>query len=717
MIRFAENNFASELRQRDQERAETEARREVALHRIHAIAAASVICRAAIRHAGNHEEEDRANLGWSGHPGLREVREQMSVIFEEGPLGIDWCKDGIVCKVEANGQGRRAHVSVGMIIGKINEYAFNKQVLKRCIAAGDPFAVTFGLPDGVHRMQLERTTEALKGVRMFQEAGCCDGFLRALAEHAEERAYHAGAMIVDAQDNTETAAEKSMFLLDTGTADVLSVSGEEVLAILSDGAVFGEYLLLGLASKRVASIRAAAWCHVLVLPQSAVVKALEAFPEERTSILEMAFTQFYRTQNTQDSSQDLDPGDARDQVRRFVVTQAVKQSPRFASLSTAFIHDLSEHAKNHVKVPGEVIVEQGKRGDSMFVIISGAATVHRNGRLVGTLGAGSFLGELGMLGVVSHRSASVMADALSCLWEVGNDEFEAVLSQHPGMKQEFKQFVTFALEYSIPDRLSNLGVFKSFSKVFARSLCTHATRRVCFGGTIVFSESAVNEGYFVLNQGEAVLTRRGVAIERCQAGSQFNSTTLLGSHHHNFGTLLAIRCSHFLILTFDSYWQSVRDFGAWELHKKLSEKVKEDWGYYRKAVRKQINDNLRDLGVAFKMGRGSQRLQSVFKAWASHVVLQSEIYTASARVVRLSVPKAQLAHRHHSLGEKYSLPLKTKFHASPRLVELASPRKHIDLLEPPEPARPIQKSAMHHYKVRQAEWIRPRSPRGIDRYA
>eukprot|EP00930_Biecheleria_cincta_P077867 TRINITY_DN6518_c0_g1_i1.p1 TRINITY_DN6518_c0_g1~~TRINITY_DN6518_c0_g1_i1.p1 ORF type:complete len:722 (+),score=123.68 TRINITY_DN6518_c0_g1_i1:175-2340(+) len=721
-MRDAERTFAIELLQRDKEKADFEARHEVALNRIQAVAAASVIVWAAIGKVGNHEEEDKANDGWSGHMGLKEASEQMIVIFESKQLGFDWNKDGIVTKVEASGQGRRAHLSVGMIIGKINKSAFNANILRRCIAAGEQFAITFGLPRCVHRWELQRTVEAFKNVRMFQEAGCSDAFLKYLAGQAEERAYQEGEMIVDAKENAETIAEKCMFLLEKGTAEVLTHSGEEVVvrATLSAGAVFGEYLLLGIASTHMESLRAVDTCRVLVLTQSAVVKGLEAFPVERTSILDMAFTQFYRTQHIEDSSRDADDSAAGDRVRRFVVSQAVKQSPRFAGLSTAFIHDLSEHTKNHVKVPGEVVVEQGTHGDSMFVIISGHAAVHRNGRLVGTLGAGSFFGELGMLGVVRQRSASVIADALSCLWEVTNDEFEAVLSKHPDMKQEFKQFVAFTLEYSIPDRFTNLNMFKSFSKAFTRSLSSQAGRRVHFAGTSVFSESMPMEGYFVLNQGEAVLTRRGVAIERCQAGNQFNVTALQGgNHHNNYGSLVAIRCSHFLVLTFDSYWRSIKEFGAWELHRKLSLKIKSDWVHYRRAIRQHINDNMRNIGMTFKMGRGSQRLQSVFKAWASHVVLQSEMYTASARVVRLSVPKAQLAQQLHGLAEKLkdSLPQKTKYHASPRLAELASPRKHIELLEPEEPAKRNQKSAMHHYKVRQVEWIRPRSPRGIDRYA
>lgn len=371
----------------------------------------------------------------------------------------------------------------------------------------------------------------------------------------------------------------------------------------------------------------------------------------------------------------------------------------------------------------------------MFVMISGSATVQRSSRIVATLGPGAFFGELGMLGVVLRRSASVIADSLVCLWEVGNDDFETVFPRHPEMKQEFKQFVTFALEYSIPDRFDNLRMFRSFNRAFTRSLCTNLSRRVHFSGTNVFSEGQVAEGYFLLNEGEGLLTRRGVIIEKCKPGHQLNTTVLLGGAQKNDGTLTVLRCSHFLILTFDSYWQSVISFRAWDLHKALAEKIKQELAEHKLKIRQNLHDNLKDLTAAFRMGmgkEGQQGLQSIFKIWAAYVVLQSEVYNASARLDRLSAPKAQRDVRlTQAFDQDKDLPSKQKkgYQTSTRLAELCKPRVLPYILLPPEPVKRLQKSPMRIYKVcarknkdkwgdlHQTEFTRPRSPRGIDRYA
>jgi len=83
------------------------------------------------------------------------------------------------------------------------------------------------------------------------------------------------------------ADDLSMYILGQGVAKVV-VGGKEV-SVLTSGSVFGEIVLLGLESKRQATIVAEDVCYAQVLPQLALVQAMQLFPEEKQKVLLIAF--------------------------------------------------------------------------------------------------------------------------------------------------------------------------------------------------------------------------------------------------------------------------------------------------------------------------------------------------------------------------------------------------------------------------------------------
>merc|ERR1711937_935484 len=107
-------------------------------------------------------------------------------------------------------------------------------------------------------------------------------FLEFLSQHLEDRMFLTGQRIID----ENLADDRCMYILGRGKAKVLK-AGQE-LAVLSSGAVFGEVVCLGLASKRQSTVIAEELCYTQVLQQKDVIRGLEKFPEEREKVLMIA---------------------------------------------------------------------------------------------------------------------------------------------------------------------------------------------------------------------------------------------------------------------------------------------------------------------------------------------------------------------------------------------------------------------------------------------
>lgn len=112
----------------------------------------------------------------------------------------------------------------------------------------------------------------------------------------------------------------------------------------------------------------------------------------------------------------------------------LRRVPIFSALTTAQMSQLAGSLTKRRVKRGELIVEQGKKTDALFVILSGRARVFmtdRRGRevILNILGAGDYIGEMSLIDGKSH-SASVQAEVQSDLLELGHVEFMRCLSEN-----------------------------------------------------------------------------------------------------------------------------------------------------------------------------------------------------------------------------------------------------------------------------------------------
>lgn len=90
-------------------------------------------------------------------------------------------------------------------------------------------------------------------------------------------------------------------------------------------------------------------------------------------------------------------------------TDHLRNVALFSSCSTKDLEKIAKSGDEVTLPAGSVIVDQGQIGKEAYILLSGTATVRRNGKKVATLSAGNIVGELSLL---DHgpRTATVIAD-------------------------------------------------------------------------------------------------------------------------------------------------------------------------------------------------------------------------------------------------------------------------------------------------------------------
>ncbi len=89
-----------------------------------------------------------------------------------------------------------------------------------------------------------------------------------------------------------------------------------------------------------------------------------------------------------------------------------------------------------VEVPaGRTLTTEGEPGREFMIIVDGQASVRRGGRLVATLGAGDFLGEMSLI-AGTPRSATVTAETDMVVEILNRREFSSLLDQSPAVARK-----------------------------------------------------------------------------------------------------------------------------------------------------------------------------------------------------------------------------------------------------------------------------------------
>jgi len=107
----------------------------------------------------------------------------------------------------------------------------------------------------------------------------------------------------------------------------------------------------------------------------------------------------------------------------------------FSGCSQAELRKITKVAEEVTVPAGTLLVEQGEAGLLFFVVLTGAASVDREGRPVAALGPGDFFGELALLDD-RPRDASVTSSTDMDLLIVRRRHFQRVLQASPALTRK-----------------------------------------------------------------------------------------------------------------------------------------------------------------------------------------------------------------------------------------------------------------------------------------
>lgn len=182
---------------------------------------------------------------------------------------------------------------------------------------------------------------------------------------------------------------------------------------------------------------------------------------------------------------------------------------------------------------GEVLIEQGRPGDAVFVICAGGAKVVRRGDDGGEielahLPGGTLVGEMALL-TEAPRSATVVAERPSEVFVLGRKDVEEISKAHPGVPQ---QLVEFCKKRLLSNLVRTSPLFAPLDDAQRLDLLGRFASRVHAPGAVVIEEGQNGEGLSVILTGEVQVTRKDdqgetVVLATLREGDVFGEISLI----------------------------------------------------------------------------------------------------------------------------------------------------------------------------------------------
>eukprot|EP00440_Ansanella_granifera_P000563 gb/GFBE01000610.1/.p1 GENE.gb/GFBE01000610.1/~~gb/GFBE01000610.1/.p1 ORF type:complete len:557 (+),score=168.05 gb/GFBE01000610.1/:1-1671(+) len=119
--------------------------------------------------------------------------------------------------------------------------------------------------------------------------------------------------------------------------------------------------------------------------------------------------------------------------------ELLSKSRVFADTHEEFIRDLIVSCNRKEYPVNRFLMEEGTKGDSMFVLFKGVVEVTAGGRYICKLKDGSIVGEAALMNIDNRRTASVRSLAKCDVAIISRFSFHSILEKYPWEKRKFQR--------------------------------------------------------------------------------------------------------------------------------------------------------------------------------------------------------------------------------------------------------------------------------------
>jgi CRP-like cAMP-binding protein len=116
--------------------------------------------------------------------------------------------------------------------------------------------------------------------------------------------------------------------------------------------------------------------------------------------------------------------------RQRMLSNVMEGSALFRPFSKSDRRSLIEKFRAREVRPGEVVIQEGQRGDGLYVVLAGEVEVARAGQVLAHLKEGDLFGEMSLL-EKTPATATVSATKRTSLLRLPREDFDALILTHP----------------------------------------------------------------------------------------------------------------------------------------------------------------------------------------------------------------------------------------------------------------------------------------------
>lgn len=309
----------------------------------------------------------------------------------------------------------------GCISRALEEFSLDRERVVPVLVMQHQEATQQQMPSKVKSHKQDRVAKILRERSIFASAS--PAFLAEILQFGAIRVFMPGDRIIE-----QGADGTSMFILSVGIAHVVKESMDEIdnqitrtltnIGGLTYGSVFGELVMLGVQSKRSASIVASSVCCTWEVQHKAILGILDRHPPERANFLKLV-------------EEHLDK----------LAAPRVIYHQLFAGFSQQFRTLVGVNCERKLYFPGEVVVREGSSGDRMYIVNLGSASVEVAGQHVMQIRGGSHIGFSMITSSADKEKhfATVVTETMCQVLMITRAAYQHALNQYPSMQAVAQQ--------------------------------------------------------------------------------------------------------------------------------------------------------------------------------------------------------------------------------------------------------------------------------------